>query len=300
MYHPISQKINASKHLPSPLSLGLLLLLAFGSCENVFAQGRSSLATQAAQLCQEKKLDEAMTTVQMALQDVTEKNQSYTWYVYGFVCKEIYKSRESSMRNSTHRLKAIEAFIQADQLQSNDDVNSNAPLRYLVNTLYNDALLQANEIGIDNETSADSLFAAYQSIAQQSKVHAASEIRACEEQFIKMKAQHYYELWSAQPDHTPFIDRSIELYSHLLEMNPQDCLNVYNIGVAYFNQAILQARLEGLDVMAMTRTQIAHSYFEKSAQLCPEDVMIQTALQLTTNDQSIEKDQTKKLSIKKK
>lgn len=300
MYHPISQKTYALKHLPSPLSIGLLLLLALGLLTNTFAQGRSSLATQAAQLCQEKKLDEAMETVQMALQDATEKNQSYTWYVYGFICKEIYKSRESSMHNSIHRMKAIEAFMQADQLQSNGEVNSNAPLRYLVNTLYNDALLQASVIGIENESSADSVFTTYQSIALQTKVQTASEIRENEEQFIKMKAQHYYEMWSAQPDQTSFIDRSIVLYSHLLELNPNDCITVYNIGVAYFNQAMLQAKLEGLDVMTMTRTQIAHSYFEKSAQLCPDDVMVQTALQMTSKDQSIEKDQTKKLSLKKK
>lgn len=300
MNHPIHASINAFNSFQSLLLKGLLLLMATAFVQHAAAQGRTSLATQAAQLCQEKKLDDAMTTVQLALEDGTEKNQAYTWYVYGFICKEIYKSRESQVRTSTHRMLAIDAFIKAEKMHSNGEVSTNAPLRYLVNTLYNDALLQASEINLDNESSADALFEDYRRVAILSNVQLDTEINSNEIQFIKAKAQHFFEIWSAQPEKEETIQRSVALYSRLLEINPMDCMTVYNIGVAYFNQAILQARAEGLDVMDMTRTKIAHSYFEKASSLCPDDIMIQTALQLASKDQPVDKDQTKKLAIKKK
>jgi hypothetical protein len=300
MLHPIAQNTNLYCSFQSLLFKGLLLLLMTAFIQNLNAQSNASLATQAAQLCQEKNLDDAMAKVQLALSDETEKNVAYTWYVYGFVCKEIYKTRESNTRNSSHRMLAIDAFLKAEKMQNNGDVSTSAPLRYLVNTMYNDALMSTSEITLGNEASADSLFAAYRSIALQSMAQSETEIKTNEAQFIKAKAQQFYDLWSNQPEETSLINRAIELYSQMLDLNPTDCITIYNIGVAYFNQAILQARQEGIDAMEMTRTQIAHTYFEKAAQICPDDIRVQKALQASSNDQTTEKTPSKKLSLKKK
>jgi len=261
---------------------GLLLFVALTIGCELRSQGPPSMATQAAQLCQDKKLDEAFLTIQKALEDPIENQKSYTWYVHGFVCKEIYKTREANLRHSTWRMQAIDAFEKAETIEPSTDANGTAALRYLMNTLYNDAVLSSNDFTLNNEFKSDSLFTQYKAVADRLKLLSERELRENETQFLKSKAQHYFELWNNQSDSDYGNTMAIQYYSKALELAPDDCVAVYNIGVAYYDQAVAQATTEGLLLSEMTRVQIAHTYFVKASSICPEDPMIQSALKLTS------------------
>ena len=264
------------------LSKGILLLFTVTNSNEIRAQGLPSMATQAAQLCQDKKLDEAFLTIQKALEDPNEKQKSYTWYVHGFVCKEIYKSREAHLRHSAWRTQAIHAFEMAETIEPSTDPNGTAALRYLMNTLYNDAILSSHDFTLENEFKSDSLFSQYKAVVSRMKLQSELELRENETQFLKSKAQHYFDLWNNQSDSDYGNTMAIQYYSKALEIAPNDCIAVYNIGVAYYDQAVAQATTEGLLLSEMTRVQIAHNYFVKANTICPEDPMILTALKLTS------------------
>jgi tetratricopeptide (TPR) repeat protein len=283
------------------LSKGLLSLSFICLAASIIAQGSRSLAAQAAQLCQDKALDEALELSTVALNDPNESKMAYTWYVHGFVCKEIYKTRESQLRNSAMRTKAIQAFLQAEMKQAKSEISTNAPLRYLLTTLHNDALLSASDFDGSNEWESDTLFDAYRQLARVTSMDQPEVVKSSEVQFYKTKAQRYFDLWYNQLESDEFNAKAIKYYSMALELAPDDCTAVYNIGVAYYDQAVIQARMEGLLLTEMTRVQIAHSYFSKALELCPDDTMIQTAHKLNLEQsQSNTTSESKKLAIKKK
>ncbi len=68
-------------------------------------------SVQAAQFCQERQFEMAETAIAKALESDAEKDMFYTWYVKGFIHKEIYKARESNNPHSLHRDRAVEAFL---------------------------------------------------------------------------------------------------------------------------------------------------------------------------------------------
>jgi tetratricopeptide (TPR) repeat protein len=278
---------------------GLLLLTAVATAIDSAGQSNQSLATQAAQLCQAQSLDEAIVMSQAALKDPKESLMAYTWYVYGFVCKEIYKTRESNLRSSTMRKEAISAFLEAENKQATSEISTVAPLRYLITTLHNDALMCANDFQIINEMEPDSLFEQYRVLAERTALHTKEQIKDSEIQFLKTKGQRYFELWNNDPAFDYCVDMAIKSYSTALEKAPVDCISVYNIGVAYYDQAVFQAQIEGLNLTEMTRVDIARSYFSKAIELCPEDAMIQAAFKLTNTPAHTEQVTQKKLSLKR-
>jgi hypothetical protein len=250
---------------------GLLLFCSFVLSYSTSAQGAPSKATMAAKLCQDKQLDEALLTIEEAIADPLENTEAYTWYVRGFVCKEIYKSTESSNRFSPKRMQALEAFIHSATLQNNSLESAHAPLKYLLTTLFNDAIMSASSFELTTEIESDSLFAQYVKFNERAQIHSAQELKNHEASWLKTKAQRYFEIWNQQNDSDYGNTMAIKYYSRALEITPQDCITVYNVGVAYYDQAVQQAITEGLLIQEMTRTQIAHSYFTKAKDLCPDD-----------------------------
>jgi hypothetical protein len=282
------------------LQQGLLLLCSLVLATLASAQGAPSKATMAAKLCQDKKLDEALFIIEQAINDPSENQEAYTWYVKGFVCKEIYKSNESTSRFSPKRLQALEAFLHSASLQNNSLESAHAPLKYLLTTMYNDAIMSASSFELSNEMESDSLFAQYAEFNEGAQIHTALEIKNQEASWLKTKAQRYFEIWNQQNETDYGNTLAIKYYSRALELTPIDCITVYNIGVAYYDQAVQQAVTEGLLLQEMTRTQIAHTYFTKAKELCPDDSMIQTAFKLTSEHLHNSGHKPNKLQLKKK
>jgi hypothetical protein len=81
----------------------------FGLLTVIEVTGQTSLPLTelAAELCEQHRLIEASREADKAIVDPIEMKEAQTWYIAGFIYKELYKERESEMRESPYRERAM-------------------------------------------------------------------------------------------------------------------------------------------------------------------------------------------------
>jgi tetratricopeptide (TPR) repeat protein len=200
------------------------------------------LANEAARLCRELQLDAALEKSNQSISDKTETTDAYTWYVNGFILKEIYKTREYGLRNSAYREGAIQSFAHSMGLKNAPQhlAMTRLALKYLASTYYNDALQSAQSISESGEKEANALFAAF------SKWMPVAEpgisMTGYEKEFIKSIGQRYFSLWQRDTDNPENRDKAVDQYRKILELDASDVDAYYNLSVIHYNQAVFMYR----------------------------------------------------------
>lgn len=191
-------------------------------------------AVQAAQYCQVGQYDKALAAIELATADNNEKDELYTWYVKGFVHKEIYKHRESQNIKSPQRELAVEAFLKSKQLagEQPDIYNNNSALKYLSSTYYNDAMMSASNFSLDNELEADAIMNKYDSLRM-----AIGQEGLGKGDFFKQKAMRYYHLWKNDPCDISLNEKAFAAYELAIDHHLIDCDTYYNAALVKYNLA---------------------------------------------------------------
>jgi len=191
-------------------------------------------AVQAAQYCQEAQYDKALEAIDKAIASDVEKNALYTWYVKGFVHKEIYKNKEATKHNSLQRELAVQAFLKSKSLAEGqaDVYNNNSVLKYLCSTYFNDALIVAGTFDLQNELEADSIMAKYDALCN--AINDESNDKA---NFFKQKALRYFDLWQKDICDISLNEKSFACYELALDKHPNDCDTYYNAGIVRYSLA---------------------------------------------------------------
>ena len=96
-----------------------------------------------------------------------EKNEAYAQYTLGFLLKENYKLKPELEPTKHSRENALLAFDSALKINFNQDQalidNINKAQKFIISTLYNDALLKAKQFQQGNESSADAAYDYFES-----------------------------------------------------------------------------------------------------------------------------------------
>lgn len=97
------------------------------------------LLEKTADYLKQKNLPAAREAIELAAKNETTKNEARTWYLRGFVYKELYKENPAE---PAHRETAVEALRKSVSLDSRKEFvnSSNAALDYLYGTYYNEGL----------------------------------------------------------------------------------------------------------------------------------------------------------------
>ena len=116
----------------------LLISLSFGTVATE-AFGQVILLDKTADYLKQKNLSAAREAIELAVKNETTKNEARTWYLRGFVYKELYKQNSSE---PTHRETAVEALHKSVSLDARKEFvnSSNASLDYLYGTYYNEGI----------------------------------------------------------------------------------------------------------------------------------------------------------------
>ncbi len=235
-------------------------------------------AFAAAQLCQEKKMSEALLEIELAIADQEESTDMYTWYVRGFIYKEQYKLSESSDRHSLSRTLAAESFLKSKAMADNDDevtLNHNTALKYIASTYYNDAMKAAIEMQVD-EKECDDLMNRYYTLMN--KVEPGKDFVSEYKEFYTAKAQRYFDLWTAASESIILFNKCSDTYQLVLALQPDDCNAQYNLGVLYYNKVASDCKDAKPKCADNSLVKKSSEYFAMVKQKCATEEMLRSIL----------------------
>lgn len=217
----------------------LLLLVVFAHFSGFTQELR--LTNEAAHLCQNKDYASAEKKIAEAL-DSEESQQPYSWYVKGFIYKEIYKNTEPNNRNSQYRAEATESFSKSLEMDKKGEFNemNKAGIKYLASTYYNDALIRSRDFDMNSNNEPSVLFNQFRKLMR--LVDPTFPIKKYEAELAKNMAQRYFTLWQFDLDDESYADKSLAEYSHALRLDSLDADTYYNIAVIHYNRAVFKYR----------------------------------------------------------
>jgi len=221
--------------------LQYILLVLVGFVPSMSFAQDLPLTNEAARYCQEKNYDLAQTKINAALES-GEARYAYTWYVHGFILKEIYKDKESSNRKSKYRELAIESFNKCMELDKKGEYSEmcKAGIKYLATTYFNDAQLRTRDFDSHTAHEAEELFAQFRKHMR--SVDPVFPLKGFEKEFATNMAQRYFTLWQLNVDREEYAEKSLSHYAHALRLDSTDNDVYYNIAVIYYNKAVFKYR----------------------------------------------------------
>lgn len=212
----------------------LLILLTMGT---LFAQAQNDNLTKAYNSMQKGNADSAKIYIDRCMKDPASLKDAQTWYIRGFVYKELYKKYESNNILSPLRDTAVKDFFTSHRLDSGkENTESNFPsLKYLAATYYNDAAANMDSIHFHS-----AMYAYNKHKVIMRKIGTTN--------FTKLDIQFYDalgEIYSGYFFSSPvfeikrkYIDSARKAYDAVLSINPDDFSANYGLGRLYYNQAV--------------------------------------------------------------
>ncbi|MFN5622146.1 MAG: hypothetical protein ACK478_12660 [Flavobacteriales bacterium] len=210
------------------------------------AQGMP-LTNEAAKLCQQKSYAAALKKADEAIHSDAESRDAYTWYVHGFVHKEIFKEEELGNRQSTHRRQAEESLLRAMKCENatrHEDMIKLA-LKYLASTYYNDALQSSQVIAGEDESVPRKLFADFRRLMNIAVPE--TNFLDYEKELEKSLGQHYFTLWQRDTEVGKWRDLATKRYASIVALDSTDSDAYYNLAVIDYNRAVFMYRKLGPD-----------------------------------------------------
>lgn len=266
------------------ISFLLSINFSYAQTDSVYLQNPSvKHAVVAARFCQEMKFDEAKNEIELAFLTDEESNELYSWYVKGYVYKEIYKRFESTDRNSKSREIATKSFLQAKKMaiESGSDFNIDAALKFLSNSYYNDAIAAAADFSSQGETDWGYYYSKYLEIAKIQNNNL--ELLKLENELYKIRAAGYHQIWMIDTKDEN-LDSAKFYYESALKTDSLNCDLWYNLAVLHYS-AYDDARIqlagdneESLKQVNSGHLVSAEQAFTKAESNCPDRVDILTGM----------------------
>lgn len=259
----------------------ILLCLLWSAIQSV-AQSTHPLTDEATRLYDQKDLNSAQTIIQKALNDPKEKGDSYTWYVAGFIQKEIYKAKETNNRTSASRKEAVrllEKSILLDTKREHIEM-SHAALRYLAVSYFNDALTRTREITKESAHEPEELYTEFRRIMR--IINPSTDFSEYDKQIFKAMGEAYYRMWEYDSKDVAAAAKANEYFQKVLIVDDNDCEALFDLVILNYNQGVYKIRSIDLntdlsDLIPMQESairyfNIALPYAERCFANCPKKV----------------------------
>jgi hypothetical protein len=213
-------------------SLFILFLLVPGGD----ASAQSEKIKCAIENLKSSKLDSARMCIDAAAIDSVTSKQAQTWYLRGFIYKEIYKSREAENVKSSARIEALNSFkksLSLDTASANRESNLQN-LKYISIRFYNDAATTMDTLkykfSIEN----------YENYKEVMKiVDPKMDFKLADITFYNALGTVYTKIFeSDKKNKAPYLELAKATYSKVLSLDPNNSSANYNLGILYFNQAV--------------------------------------------------------------
>lgn len=246
----------------------------------IYAQ-TPAIAAEAVELCQAKKFQEALTSIQKGIDDPQDSKHPYTWFVKGFIHKEAYKCDEMYQRSSQHREIAVKCFEKSLQLDDKREfvAQTHVALKYLASTYFNDAMLASREFDLASPEEYITYFHTFRRLMRM--VDPVTDLSPFEHDLLKSAGQRYFEIWQLDTDQDGPANQAAAKFLEALGHDSTDCHIYYNLGVVYYNRAVFKYRSLNVDTEmdelftiqteSVGLLQKALQVFTNGQRICPED-----------------------------
>ena len=183
--------------------------------------------------------DSARYYIDLAITTEIGKEDAQTWTFRGYVYKAIYKAREKDDYNSASRKIAIESLTKALALDTaNEYADQNRQgISYLASTYYNNAVVTLNT---DQYQTSLACFEAYKDATK--IIDPDFNFDSQEVQYQRVLASSVYSILYDQAPKgeakDDWLEKAVEAYQTVLEIDSNDFSSNYNIGVLYYNLGV--------------------------------------------------------------
>lgn len=181
----------------------------------------------------------ARDAVLEALQDKQERQHPYTWFVKGFLFKEIFKEVEKANPYSENREIAVQAIRKSIELDTADEYldNNRKALKYLALSYYNDAVRYTRGLTRQNFNEPQAAFDRYKELY--AIAEPGYDFNGQTLEFNKNMARGCRLLYEQGGEGAVlYFDKMVDYYKKALAINPDDFQANYNLSVNYYNQGV--------------------------------------------------------------
>jgi tetratricopeptide (TPR) repeat protein len=220
----------------------LLFLILLGIAQ--MGEGQvNPLVAKAAELCDEKKYDEALAQIDEGFKSADLNTDANAWFVKGFILKELYKQKEANQRQSNYRFRSVAALKKAREFDANLEFASNidAALQYIAFTYFNDAVLRSAEMNSESENEPLDLFKKFEELYKGSE----SELKDLKVEFNSKMAEGHYRNWIINTEDNHHYAMCLEYYSKVLAFDSRNCTANLNLAIVNYNQGVYMIRKIG-------------------------------------------------------
>lgn len=222
-----------SMHGKTLIILLCALLLSIG----ISAQPKLPKTQQAIAYTESGQLIQARDQILIALKDQQEQNHPYTWFVKGYIYKEIYKLIDKQSRYSDNREIAVDAILRSMELDLDHSYldNNLKGITYLAQSYFNDAVSLTRSLNYENQDEPERYYARYKQLYK--LVDAGYDFSPHEIDLYSNLASGFRKLYEADREQNkPYIDRAISCYEKVLSVEPDNYTANYNLAICYYNQ----------------------------------------------------------------
>ena len=219
-----------------------LLFIFLGFVSVGFTQVNEQVA-KAAELCAEKKFDEALVQIDEGFKSNDLNSDPNAWYVKGFILKELYKQKEANQRQSNYRYRSVAALKKAREFDTNLEFTANidAALQFVAFTYFNDALLRSAEIDSESENEPIDLYKKFEELYKGSD----AELKDLKVEFNSKMAEGHYRNWIKNTEDNHHYTLCLEYYSKVLGLDNRNCTANLNLAIVNYNQGVYMIRKIG-------------------------------------------------------
>jgi hypothetical protein len=231
-----------------------------------FAQVNAQVA-KAAELCAEKKYDEALVQIDEGFKSNDLNSDPNAWYVKGFILKELYKQKEANQRQSNYRYRSVAALKKAREFDTNLEFASNidAALQFVAFTYFNDALLRSAEMDSESENEPIDLYKKFEELYKGSE----AELKDLKVEFNSKMAEGHYRNWIKNTEDNHHYALCLEYYSKVLALDNRNCTANLNLAIVNYNQGVYMIRKIGAQTDMMDLISIQDESVKKFKSAIP-------------------------------
>lgn len=243
-----------------------LLFILLGVAHVSFAQVNAQVA-KAAELCAEKKYDEALAQIDEGFKSNDLNSDPNAWYVKGFILKELYKQKEANQRQSNYRSRSVAALNKAREFDANLEFASNidAALQFIAFTYFNDALLNSAEMDSESENEPIDLYKKFEELYKGSE----AELKDLKVEFSSKMAEGHYRNWIKNTEDNHHYTLCLEYYSKVLALDNRNCTANLNLAIVNYNQGVYMIRKIGAQTDMMDLISIQDESVKKFKSAIP-------------------------------
>ena len=243
-----------------------LLFILLGGAHLSYSQV-NPLVAKAAELCAEKKYDEALAQIDEGFKSNDLNSDANAWFVKGFILKELYKQQEANQRQSNYRYRSVAALTKAREFDANLEfaTNIDAALQFIAFTYFNDALLRSAEMDSESENEPIELYKKFQELYKGSE----PELKGLQLEFNSKMAEGHYRNWIKNTEDAHHYSLCLEFYSKVLELDNRNCTANLNLAIVNYNQGVYMIRKIGAQTDMMDLISIQDESVKKFKSAIP-------------------------------